>query len=148
MPALPTQARLTSWTWPRTAQCTSSRCPYAQLQQCIETVKPCSPFVALCAVTWVKVYLRKALLLNVSVHHSQEWYLRHSPAPLVELNILYHGLALDNDTILAMGVPRNATLQVALGAPSQTAPSDTDDLQLIAETSLTVTVRLPKGSCS
>lgn len=35
---------------------------------------------------------------------TQEWYLGHSPMPpLVELNILYHGSPLDDDTILAMG---------------------------------------------
>ena len=65
----------------------------------------------------------------------------------MELSILYQSAPLADDAILAEGVPRNATLQIVLGAPSQTSSSDTNDMQLVDELVMTVTVRLPNGAC-
>ena len=62
-----------------------------------------------------------------------------------EQSVLHRRAPLNDDTLLAVRVPRKATLQIARGTASQTPPPDSDGHQLVYEATTTVTVRLPNG---
>jgi len=77
---------------------------------------------------------------------TQEWYFGQAGVPLVQLSVLYRNAPLDSSTVLSVGVPRMATLQVVLDVPRQSAPPAADGHQSIEnDESTTVLVRLPAG---